>query len=78
MCNNKSKSGPEDDQWVLLKTKHKSKLKEIVSDVPTRDADKSDSKDNSEAETYPSNHMWVDQWGDQDEDMSHGAGSCPS
>eukprot|EP00973_Karenia_brevis_P016704 2287839-Karenia_brevis.AAC.1 len=42
-----------------------------------RDATKSDSKDNSEAETYPSNHMSGDRYGDQDADMSDGVESCP-
>eukprot|EP00973_Karenia_brevis_P090492 12402844-Karenia_brevis.AAC.1 len=29
MCYDKSKSGPEDDQWVLIKNKHSSKLRDI-------------------------------------------------
>eukprot|EP00973_Karenia_brevis_P075501 10487362-Karenia_brevis.AAC.1 len=43
-----------------------------------RDATKSDCKDNSEAEKYHSNDMWGDQRGDEDADMSDGAGSFPS
>eukprot|EP00973_Karenia_brevis_P000774 107956-Karenia_brevis.AAC.1 len=38
MCYDKSKSGPEDDQWVLIKTKHNSKLRDIVNDVTMQDA----------------------------------------
>eukprot|EP00973_Karenia_brevis_P088252 12236816-Karenia_brevis.AAC.1 len=77
MCYDKSKSGPEDDQLVLLKTKQSSKLRDIVSDVQFRNAAKSDSKDNSEVETYPSNDMWGDQFGDQDTDMSDGVEPRP-
>eukprot|EP00973_Karenia_brevis_P021590 2968091-Karenia_brevis.AAC.1 len=66
LCYDKSKPGRKDDQWVLLKMKPNSKLKDIVNDVPMQDAAKNGDNEFSTAQAYAPGD---DIWGDQDADM---------
>eukprot|EP00973_Karenia_brevis_P014542 1984620-Karenia_brevis.AAC.1 len=52
MYYDKPKSGPKDDQWVLLKVKTKTRRKDTVNDVPNEDATKDGPSDALSAEAY--------------------------
>eukprot|EP00973_Karenia_brevis_P060209 8378159-Karenia_brevis.AAC.1 len=76
MCYDDSKSKLGDDQWVLLKVKHNSKLRDIVQTSVSQSMP-SDIKEKPDIETFFSKDMWCDPDYDHEEDGSDSSTSCP-
>eukprot|EP00973_Karenia_brevis_P069945 9725862-Karenia_brevis.AAC.1 len=73
MSDDKSKSGPQDDQWAILE-ESESNHDESTHDVQKEDATQAGPKGDPSSQAYD---LGNDTWGCEDEDMDDDRHSCP-
>eukprot|EP00973_Karenia_brevis_P080466 11164483-Karenia_brevis.AAC.1 len=69
MCYDSSKSGPGNDDWVLI-NHAEATAKQAINEARRPAVQGCKEKDVSKVDTFSTKEQWGSQWGDQDAEMS--------